>query len=273
MLTSSLGQREQRKPVLRRWRGIVVATVLATALVAGVPAPARALTEAQQRFLSSLVVGARATQDQFGVPASITMAQAILESGWGGSPLAQPPNNNLFGIKCGTGQSPFQRGCVTLPTREFVNGQWTVVNASFRTYTSVADSILDHGYYLRYRGIYDAAFLVSYSPRLFAQAIARAGYATDPGYATNLLRIASTYDLYAQDFGQTVGSATTDPRLGKLSSSGAQADRVGSASYSAPLNAPAPSAAPAPVPAWVSWSPTSCTTPRPGQAAEHRACP
>lgn len=252
---------------------MAAAVVLATALVASVPAPASALTEAQQRFLNSLVSGARSTQAQFGVPASITMAQAILESGWGGSTLSRSPNNNLFGIKCGTTRSPFQSGCVTVPTREYLNGQWVIVNASFRTYASVADSILDHGYYLRYRGIYDGAFLVNYSPRLFAQSIARAGYATDPGYPTKLLKIASSYDLYAQDFGQSVGSAITDPRLGKLTAGAAQVERVGAASWSAPLDAPAPAAPPAPPPDWVSWSRTSCHTPGPGQAAEHRTCP
>lgn len=254
----------------RRRAALAVALV---AVIALLPVRAQALTVEQQRFITSLVAGARGTQDQFGVPASITMAQAILESGWGGSTLAKAPNNNLFGIKCGSSSSTFQNGCVTIPTREYINGEWVVVNASFRTYASVADSILDHGYYLRYRGIYDSAFLVSYSPRLFAQAIARAGYATDPAYPTKLLTIASTYDLYAHDFGRSVGSAITDPRLGNLSSPGAQVERVGTTSASAPLGAPVPPPEPPPVPDWVSWSRTSCPTPQAGQASEHRACP
>lgn len=263
------------KPARRttaRWCARALAVVLALSLVASDWTPARAVTAAQRAFIASLVSGARGTQDRFGVPASITMAQAILESGWGGSTLAKAPNNNLFGIKCGSTPSPFQRGCVTVPTREYLNGQWVVVNASFRTYASVADSILDHGYYLRYRGIYDAAFLVSYSPRQFAQAIARAGYATDPAYPTKLLGIASTYDLYANDFGQSVGSAITDPRLGSLSPRAAQVERVGSASYSAPLSATPPAAEPQPPPDWVSWARSQCQSPIEGQVAERRSC-
>lgn len=211
---------------------MVAAGTLAGLLLPAAATPAHAATTAQTAFISSLVKGARGTQQEFGVPASVTLSQAILESGWGSSTLSRAPYNNLFGIKCGSKTSPFQSGCVTLPTREYFNGTWVTVNASFRTYATVTDSIYDHGYYLRYRGIYDQAFTVNHSPRLFASAIATAGYATDPTYAQKLLNVAWQNDLYQYDWGRSLGSALADPRLQNLTVAGAQVERAGYTSSS-----------------------------------------
>ena len=73
---------------------------------------------AQQAFISQIAPGAMAAQSRYGVPAAVTIAQAIDESGWGQSALAIR-DNNLFGIK-GTGPA----GSDVLPTQEFENGQW-----------------------------------------------------------------------------------------------------------------------------------------------------
>lgn len=71
--------------------------------------------------------------------ASVMIAQAIVESGWGNSTLASAPNYNLFGIKGSyNGQS------VTMPTSEYVNGQWITVNAAFRKYPSYKESLQDN---------------------------------------------------------------------------------------------------------------------------------
>jgi flagellum-specific peptidoglycan hydrolase FlgJ len=87
------------------------------------PAPG---TQAQQAFISLIAPGAIAAQQRFGVPAAVTIAQAIEESAWGNSGLAAQ-DHNLFGIK-GTGPA----GSVTLPTSEYLSGQWVSTDAPFR---------------------------------------------------------------------------------------------------------------------------------------------
>ncbi len=90
-------------------------------------------------FIDSVASGAVASRRQYGVPASVTIAQAILESGWGKSSLTQRAFN-LFGVK---GQGP--AGSMTVPTKEFINGQWITINAAFRRYHNFAESMSDHG--------------------------------------------------------------------------------------------------------------------------------
>ena len=75
-------------------------------------------TAAQQAFISLVAPGAIAAEQRYGIPAAVTIAQAIDESGWGQSVLATA-DHNLFGIK-GTGPA----GTDMLPTREHENGVW-----------------------------------------------------------------------------------------------------------------------------------------------------
>src|SRR6266568_7556425 len=95
-------------------------------------------THTNELFINAIAPGAVAAQEKYGVPASITMAQAILESAWGASGLAKDAHN-LFGIK-GVGPD----GSVTMPTKEFENGHYISVEAVFRKYHDYAESIDDH---------------------------------------------------------------------------------------------------------------------------------
>ena len=118
------------------------------------PSPARkpvSETRAQQAFISEVAPGAIAAQHRYGVPAAVTIAQAIDESGWGQSQLAAQ-DHNLFGIK-GTGPA----GSVPMPTQEYVNGQPVSTSASFRVYHNAAESIDDHGRLLARSGYYQHA--------------------------------------------------------------------------------------------------------------------
>ena len=93
-------------------------------------------------FLSQIKPGSISGWQQYHILPSITAAQAILESGWGNSQLAQQ-YHNLFGIKGSyNGQS------VTFPTNEEVNGNIISINAQFRAYPSWTESIADHGAFL-----------------------------------------------------------------------------------------------------------------------------
>lgn len=130
------------------------------------------------------------------IPASLTIAQAILESNWGESKLTQQANN-LFGMK---GRGP--AGSVTMPTREYISGQWMTVQAAFRAYNTWEESIPDHSTLIlngtrdkptRYHGVLGEDF------RTACYEIWRGGYATDPEYPEKLIGLITTYELWKFD--------------------------------------------------------------------------
>lgn len=144
----------------------------------------------KQSFIDQIAPAAIEDMLQTGVLASITIAQACLESGWG----ASAPCNNLFGIK-GSG--------TTQTTDEFVNGKWITIQANFRTYLDWFGSISDHSEFLlenpRYR---NAGFLDRCAARDYtgaARALQTAGYATDPQYAEKLIKIIESNGLQEYD--------------------------------------------------------------------------
>ena len=149
-------------------------------------------TASQQAFISQVAPGAIAAQSRYGIPAAVTIAQAIDESGWGQSALAIR-DNNLFGIK---GNGP--AGSDVLPTREFLNGQWVTQSAAFRVYHNVAQSIADHSELLATSPSYQQAMADRHLPDAFATDLTGV-YATDPQYGSNLIAIMRLYNLYQYD--------------------------------------------------------------------------
>ena len=152
----------------------------------------------QSHFLSAIKQGAMDGAKE-GVLPSITAAQAILESGWGSSELAKAPNNNLFGIK---DSEDWHGEIVTVPTQEFLNGDYITVNAAFRKYASWNDSVVDHAKFFtstewrknNYRKVVNET-----DYRIAAQELKNAGYATDPSYAGKLISLIEAYKLYEWD--------------------------------------------------------------------------
>ena len=152
----------------------------------------------QSQFLSAIKQGAMDGAKE-GVLPSITAAQAILESGWGSSELAKAPNNNLFGIK---DSEDWNGEIVTVPTQEYVNGDYITVNAAFRKYTSWNDSVVDHAKFFtstewrknNYRKVVNET-----DYHIAAQELKNAGYATDPSYPGKLIRLIEAYKLYEWD--------------------------------------------------------------------------
>ena len=122
-----------------------------------------------------------------GVPASITLAQASLESGNGTSRLAVEANNH-FGIKChGWKGAIFHHD----DDRK---------NECFRNYSDAGQSFSDHSDFLRYNDRY--SFLFDLEPtdyKGWAHGLKKAGYATDPAYAEKLIRIIEEYGLHKYD--------------------------------------------------------------------------
>ena len=145
-------------------------------------------------FIMRLTPGAVASAKASGVLASITIAQAALESGWGESGLAKT-GNNLFGIKA---DSLWRGQTLTMNTKEFIKGQWVVVPALWRKYPSWQASMEDHAAFLRRNPRYKACFLCTTGPA-FAKALAQAGYATDPEYANKLVALMDKHQLQSLD--------------------------------------------------------------------------
>src|SRR5438477_8267554 len=148
-----------------------------------------------------------AAQSRYGVPASVTIAQAIDESGWGQSTLATR-DHNLFGIK-GTGPA----GSDPLATREYQNGQLVTSTSSFRVYNTTAESIDDHGNLLATSGFYRRSMADRQNPNAFAQGLTGI-YATDPSYGTKLISLMRQYDLYRYDVAPAAAKAARPSPVG-----------------------------------------------------------
>ena len=161
-------------------------------------------TRDQQAFISLIAPGAVAAQQHYGVPASVTIAQAIEESAWGQSSLAAR-YHNLFGIK-GAGPA----GSVILPTQEYENGSWVTIDAQFAVYHNGAQSIADHAELLATSGYYIRAMADRAHPDAFANDLTGV-YATDPVYGANLIALMKLYNLYQYDTASTAASAATNP--------------------------------------------------------------
>lgn len=161
--------------------------------------PEDALASYTNDFIQSSVSAAQASQKDWKVPASVTLAQAILESGWGRSGLSLPPHNNYFGIKCTNWKSPYQKGCVNMRTSEYYDGKYVKITDGFRTYASKEDSFKDHARFLASLPHYGKAFNYPNDPKQFIREVAKGGYATSPTYADDLIAIMDQYNLYQYD--------------------------------------------------------------------------
>jgi hypothetical protein len=148
-------------------------------------------------FIALVGEAAQRSFKSTGVPASVTVAQAILESDWGRSRLTRQ-GNNLFGIKA-LGKVSGPAGVVTLATWEHIGDSDVVVQAPFKAYYTLEQSIDDHGRFFRNNRRYAYALSAAGDARAFAQAIQDAGYATDPSYASKLIRLMDRYNLYRFD--------------------------------------------------------------------------
>ena len=126
--------------------------------------------------------------NEFGIPASITLAQGILESGNGESRLAVEANNH-FGIKCHTNWDG-----------ETIFADDDEKNECFRKYSTVEESFRDHSLFLSTRDRYQ--FLFNYKKtnyRKWARGLKEAGYATNPKYASSLIKIIKNNNLSKYD--------------------------------------------------------------------------
>lgn len=161
-----------------------------------------------QEFINAVGPIAREDYRKTGVLASVTLAQAINESGWGKSGLTQS-SNNMFGMKTSlsgnnwSGSAWDGRSYAEVKTTEEYNGKKVIITAKFRKYSSVAQSIADHSAYLsnamngsqrRYSGLTETK---SYSTQLTI--LQKGGYCTWSGYVSELTTLIKKYNLTSWD--------------------------------------------------------------------------
>ncbi|MBB6562538.1 flagellar protein FlgJ [Acidovorax soli] len=144
----------------------------------------------QQEFLASIAPWARQAAQTLGVSADLVSAHAALESGWGQQPLrdaAGQNTHNLFGLKA---QGGWQGARAEALTTEYEDGTALKKTEAFRSYPDYASAFGDYARLLQGSPRYRAALNTGADAQAFAQGLARGGYATDPGYAAKLVRLA-----------------------------------------------------------------------------------
>ena len=148
-----------------------------------------------QSFLNTIGPVAQQVAQENGIYASVMVAQAALESGWGNSALSTQ-GHNLFGVKWnGTGNY------VTMPTQEYYGGQWHTINAKFQSYNSYYDSLTGYAQLIK-NNFPNSTRANAATPQIAAANLkygVYGSYATDPNYANSLDRMISDYELTRYD--------------------------------------------------------------------------
>ena len=143
-----------------------------------------------EKYIKTYSALAIEQQKKYKIPASITLAQGLLESGAGQSDLARRSNNH-FGIKC---HSDWRGGRVYHD--DDLRGE------CFRKYKRVEDSYEDHSKFLK-RSRYDQLFRLKITDyKGWARGLQKCGYATDRAYANKLIKVVEDYELYRFDSGK-----------------------------------------------------------------------
>lgn len=145
-------------------------------------------TASQGNFVDSHAEAAAKVERTSGIPASYMLGQAGHETGWGKHEIKMKggaPSFNLFGIKAGAG---WTGKVAEVSTTEYVNGAAKKTVARFRAYDSYEDSFKDYARLITQTPRYAQASQQTGSALAFASGLQKAGYATDPDYASKLSR-------------------------------------------------------------------------------------
>jgi len=171
-------------------------------------APAKKAFSSADEFVNTMLPLAKEAADRIGVDPRYLVAQAALETGWGKSVMRAQDgssSHNLFGIKAG---SSWKGDSARAITSEFRNGEMVKETAEFRSYDSYKDSFHDLVTLLQTNNRYQDVVKSADNPEQFVRELQKAGYATDPAYASKISQIAkqmTSYQNYA------AAGATTTP--------------------------------------------------------------
>jgi flagellar protein FlgJ len=176
--------------------------------IAQIPlAPAKKAFSSADAFVNTMLPMAKEAADRIGVDPRYLVAQAALETGWGKSVMRAQDgssSHNLFGIKTG---SSWKGDSARAITSEFRNGEMVKETAEFRSYASYKDSFHDLVTLLQSNNRYQDVVKSADNPEQFVRELQKAGYATDPNYASKISQIArqmTSYQNYA-----AAGASTT----------------------------------------------------------------
>jgi flagellar protein FlgJ len=169
--------------------------------IAQIPlAPAKKAFGSADEFIDTMLPMAKEAADRIGVDPRYLVAQAALETGWGKSVMRAQDgssSHNLFGIKAG---SSWKGDSARAITSEFRNGEMVKETAEFRSYDSYKDSFHDLVTLLQTNNRYQDVVKSADNPEQFVRELQKAGYATDPAYASKISQIAkqmTSYQNYA----------------------------------------------------------------------------
>jgi len=152
------------------------------------PAAAPRTSASQAEFVQRHSATAASIEKDSGLPAAFMLGQAGHETGWGRQEIRMKggaPSFNLFGIKAGAG---WTGKVAEVTTTEFVDGKAHKVVAKFRAYGSYEESFRDYARLITQSPRYAQASQQTASAQAYADGLQRAGYATDPAYASKLSR-------------------------------------------------------------------------------------
>ncbi|MGE8151595.1 flagellar assembly peptidoglycan hydrolase FlgJ [Pseudomonas vancouverensis] len=159
-------------------------------------APAKKAFSSADDFVNTMLPMAKEAAARIGVDPRYLVAQAALETGWGKSVMRQQDgtsSHNLFGIKAG---DSWQGNSARAITSEFRNGQMVKETAQFRSYDSYKDSFHDLVTLLQTNNRYQDVVKSADNPEQFVRELQKAGYATDPDYASKISQIAKQMNSY-----------------------------------------------------------------------------
>ena len=145
-----------------------------------------------EQFIRKHLSAAQAAEAESGIPAAHILGQAALESGWGKREIRMPDgssSHNLFGIKAGAN---WKGKVAEVTTTEYFNGTPRKVTAKFRAYDSYEEAFKDHSRLLSTSSRYSQTVAQADTAQGFAQGLQKAGYATDPAYASKLTQVINT---------------------------------------------------------------------------------
>ena len=163
-------------------------------------APAKKAFSSADEFVNTMLPMAKEAADRIGVDPRYLVAQAALETGWGKSVMRAQDgssSHNLFGIKA---SSNWKGDSARAITSEFRNGAMVKETAEFRSYASYKDSFHDLVTLLQTNNRYQDVVKSADNPEQFVRELQKAGYATDPNYASKISQIAkqmNSFENYA----------------------------------------------------------------------------
>ena len=148
--------------------------------------------KAAATFINTHTGSAQAAEKASGIPATFMIAQAAHETGWGRKEIRNSDGTtsyNLFGIKAG---ASWKGATTDVTTTEYIGGKAHKVTQTFRAYNSYAESFQDYANTMKNSPRYAAVVAAGNDANGFAKGLQKAGYATDPAYATKLAKMIHT---------------------------------------------------------------------------------